>query len=111
MTVEMVGHIGLPEHRGGDGIDHADVHSPSDPLYGANTANDALDIIDCPCDRYRESITGLAAVARALVSDAWGLVLTSNRREKTVALFAAGAEQKLTKIPVGLVPNCRMSSP
>ena len=49
--------------------------------------------IDCARDRYLESISGLTAVAGALVSEAHGLVFTSNRGENTVALFAPGAER------------------
>ncbi|MPZ46263.1 MAG: hypothetical protein GEV05_23330 [Betaproteobacteria bacterium] len=95
----------MPEHRGAGGFDHADVHSPSDRLYVAHPGNDAIDIIDCAAGRYLESIPGLNAVAGALVSEARGLVFTSNRGENTVALFAVGAERELTKIPVGLKPN------
>src|SRR5690606_16553858 len=90
--------------RGAGGFDHADVHL-ANRLYVAHTANDAIDVIDCATGRYLESIPGLTAVAGALVSEVRGLVFTSNRGENTVALFAVGAEQELTKIPVGLKPN------
>ena len=48
MVMKNVGYIDLPEHRGAGGFDHGDIHSPSDRIYVAHTANDALDVIDFP---------------------------------------------------------------
>ena len=48
---------------------------------------------------------GLTAVAGALVSEARGLVFTSNRGENTVSVFAPGAERDAFKVAVGLRPN------
>ena len=93
MAMKNVGYIELPEHRGAGGFDHADVHLPSDRLYIAHTSNDAIDVIDLARDRYIESIHGFSAVAGALVSEARGLVFTSNRGENTVSVFAPGAER------------------
>ncbi len=105
MTLKNVGYIDLPEHRGVGGFDHADVHAPSDRLYVAHTGNDAIDVIDSAQDRYIESMPGLTAVAGALVSEARGLVFTSNRGENTVSVFAPGAERDAFKIAVGVKPN------
>lgn len=105
MVMKNVGYIDLPEHRGAGGFDHGDIHSPSDRIYVAHTANDAIDVIDCAQDRYIESIPGLTAVAGALVSEARGLVFTSNRGENTVSVFAPGAERDAFKIAVGVKPN------
>ena len=105
MTMKNIDYIDLPEHRGAGGFDHADVHSPSDRLYVAHTGNDAIDVIDCAKDRYIESVSGLKAVAGALVSEARGLVFTSNRGENTVSVFAPGAELDAFKIGVGVKPN------
>ena len=103
--MKNVGYIDLPEHRGAGGFDHADVHPPSDRLYVAHTGNDAVDVIDCGRDRYVESISGLKAVAGALVSEARGLVFTSNRGENTISMFTPGAEREAFKIGVGVKPN------
>jgi DNA-binding beta-propeller fold protein YncE len=103
--VKKIGYIDLPEHRGAGGFDHADVHPPSDRLYVAHTGNDAIDVIDCARDRYLESMSGLKAVAGALVSEARGLVFTSNRGENTVSVFAPHAERDAFKIAVGMKPN------
>ena len=103
--MKKVGYINLPEHRGAGGFDHADVHSLSDRLYVAHTGNDALDVIDCAQDRYIDSIPGLTAVAGALVSEARGLVFTTNRGENTVSVFAPRAERNAFKISVGVKPN------
>jgi DNA-binding beta-propeller fold protein YncE len=62
-------------------------------------------VIDLEKDQYIESIPGLTAVAGALVSEARGLVFTSNRGENTVSVFAPGAERDALKIAVGLKPN------
>src|SRR5216684_3475133 len=81
MALRLLGHIELPENRGKGGFDHADIHAPTDRLYVAHTSNDTIDVIDCADDRYIESIPGFTAVAGALVSEARGLVFTSDRRE------------------------------
>jgi DNA-binding beta-propeller fold protein YncE len=105
MTLRSVGHIELPRHRSGGGFDHADVHSPTDRIYVAHTANDSIDVIDCAQDRYIESIPGLTAVAGALVSEARGLIFTTNRGENTVSVFAPGDERNGFKVAVGIRPN------
>src|SRR5512132_1964777 len=105
MALKKIGYIDRPEHRGAGGFDHADIHAPTDRLYVAHTGNDAIDVIDCARDRYVESISGLTGVAGALVSEARGLVFTSNRGEDTVSVFAPGAERNATKIAVGVKPN------
>src|SRR5712664_4907562 len=105
MTLRLLGHIELPANRSEGGFDHADIHSPTYRLYVAHTSNDTIDVIDCADDRYIESIPGFTAVAGALVSEARGLVFTSNRGENTVSVFAPGAERDAYKIAVGVKPN------
>lgn len=105
MPLRLAGYVELPPHNARGGFDHADVHAASDRLYVAHTSNDALDVIDCARERYIESVPGLAAVAGALVSEARGLVFTSNRGENTISMFAPGAERDALKIPVGVKPN------
>src|SRR5262249_50026187 len=105
MTLRLLGHIELPAHRSKGGFDHADIHSPTDRLYVAHTSNDSIDIIDCARDQYLETVNGLTAVAGAVVSEARGLVFTSNRGENTVSVFAPGAERDAFKIAVGVKPN------
>ena len=48
---------------------------------------------------------GLTGVAGALVSEARGLVFTSNRGENTVSVFAPNAERDAFKVAVGVKPN------
>ena len=105
MRLRLLGHIELPPHQSNGGFDHADIHSPTDRLYVAHTCNDSVDVINCAHDRYLESIAGLTAVAGALVSEACGLVFTSNRGEDTVSIFSPCAEQNAFKIAVGMKPN------
>jgi DNA-binding beta-propeller fold protein YncE len=105
MTLRLLGYIDLPAHRSKGGFDHADVHSPTDRIYVAHTANDSIDVIDCAQDRYVESITGLTAVAGALVSEIRNLVFTTNRGENTVSVFAPGRERDAFKVAVGVKPN------
>ena len=105
MTLRRLGHIKLPANRSSGGFDHADIHAPMDRLYVAHTSNDAIDLIDIARDRYIESVPGFTAVAGALVSEARGLVFTSNRGENTVSVFVPGAERDAFKIAVGVKPN------
>ena len=105
MALQLLGHVDLPEHRSSGGFDHADVHSLTDRLYVAHTGNDAIDVIDTAADRYVESVSGFKAVAGALVSEARGLVFTSNRGENSVSVFAPHAERDAFKVAVGVKPN------
>jgi len=105
MTLRLIGHIELPAHRSKGGFDHADIYSPTDRLYVAHTSNDSIDVIDCAGDQYLETVNGLTGVAGALVSEAHGLVFTSNRGEDTVSVFSPGAERAAFKVPVGVKPN------
>jgi DNA-binding beta-propeller fold protein YncE len=105
MALRLLGHIELPPHRSDSGFDHADIHPPTDRIYVAHTSNDSIDVIDCARDLYIESVPGLAAVAGALVSEARGLVFTTNRGENTVSVFAPRAERNAFKIAVGVKPN------
>jgi DNA-binding beta-propeller fold protein YncE len=105
MTLRLLDYIGLPPHQSQGGFDHADIHLPTDRLYVAHTGNNAIDVIDIAQDKYVESISGLTAVAGALVSEEHGLVFTSNRGENTVSVFAPGAERDAFKIAVGEKPN------
>jgi DNA-binding beta-propeller fold protein YncE len=105
MALRLQGYIELPANRAKGEFDHADVHLPTDRLYVAHTGNDALDVIDSARDRYIESMPGLPGVAGALVSEARGLVFTSNRGENTVSVFAPHAERDAFKIAVGVKPN------
>ena len=105
MVLRLLGHIQLPANRAKGGFDHADIHLPTDRLYVAHTSNDAIDVIDSARDLYIESMPGLVAVAGALVSEARGLVFTSNRGENTVSVFSPHAERDAFKIVVGVKPN------
>jgi DNA-binding beta-propeller fold protein YncE len=105
MVLRLLGHIELPANRAKGGFDHADIHLPTDRLYVAHTSNDAIDVIDSARDLYIESMPGLVAVAGALVSEARGLVFTSNRGENTVSVFSPHAERDAFKIVVGVKPN------
>jgi len=105
MALRLLGHIELPAHRSNGGFDHADIHPPTNRIYVAHTSNDSIDVIDCARDRYIESMPGVMGGAGALVSEARGLVFTSNRGENTVSVFAPGAERSAFKIAVGVKPN------
>jgi DNA-binding beta-propeller fold protein YncE len=105
MSLQLLGHIELPENLRPGGFDHAAVHCGSGRLYVAHTANDALDVIDSARDCYLHSIENLRGVAGALVSDEQNLVFTSNRGENTVGIFAPDNEPGLAKVGVGIRPN------
>jgi DNA-binding beta-propeller fold protein YncE len=105
MTLTLIGHVDLPEHKAKGGFDHAAVHAASSHVYVAHTANDSVDVFDPVARKLLFSVPDLAAVAGALVSDESKLVFTSNRGENTIGVFAPGPDPKVTKIPVGLRPN------
>lgn len=105
MSLEPIGEVQLPAHDGPGGFDHAAVHGRRGRLYVAHTANNAVDVIDCATRTYRGSISGLEAVAGALVCEEQDLVFTSNRGENTVGIFPADQEMALVKVKVGLRPN------
>lgn len=104
MALKHVQTIGLPPHAKDGGFDHAAVDTGRGRLYVAHTANDAVDVIDCEAAHYVESIAGLTAVAGAFVSEADGLVFTSNRGENTVGIFGPD-DRDVQRIKVGVKPN------
>ena len=103
MTLKLIGHVDLPEHKAKGGFDHAAVHAASGHVYVAHTANDAIDVFDA--QKYLFSIPGLPGVAGALVSDEANLVFSSNRDENTVGIFAPGPNPGVLKVEVGGAPN------
>jgi DNA-binding beta-propeller fold protein YncE len=103
MTLKLIGHVDLPEHKAKGGFDHAAVHAASGHVYVAHTANDAVDVFDA--QKYLFSIPGLPGVAGALVSDEANLIFSSNRGENTVGIFAPGPDPEVTKVKVGIGPN------
>ena len=104
VPLELLGFVDLPSHVGGGGFDHAAVHPATGRCYVAHTANDAIDVIDLVARTYVGSISGLAAVAGALVAEAPDLVFTSNRGEDTIGIFTpTGGE--VEKVSVGRRPN------
>jgi DNA-binding beta-propeller fold protein YncE len=105
MTLHLLGHVNLPEHRKSGGFDHAAVHAATGHVYVAHTANDAVDVFDPVAAKYLHSVPDLAGVAGALVSDDSQLVFTSNRGENTIGVFTPGPDPKVEKIAVGLRPN------
>ena len=104
-TLQHIGYIELPAHIGAGGFDHAAVHAPTGHVFVAHTANDAVDVFHPALGRHLYSVADLKGVAGVLVNDAAELVITSNRGENTIGIFAPGAHFHLTKIPVGLGPN------
>jgi DNA-binding beta-propeller fold protein YncE len=105
VPLQLLTEIPLPPHTGPGGFDHAAVATGTHTAYLAHTANNALDIIDCESHRYLRSIENLTGVAGAAVSEACGLVMTSNRGEGTVSLIPLRSGAESVKIPVGIRPN------
>jgi DNA-binding beta-propeller fold protein YncE len=97
--------VELPPHVKPGGFDHAAVHEPSGRVYVAHTANDAVDVIEIEARKFVGSISGLPAVAGALVATNPDRVFTSNRGENTVAIFGLDDPASLAKIAVGVRPN------
>ena len=105
MALRLTGYIDLPPHAGPGGFDHAAIHEPTDRVYVAHTANDAVDVIDGVREAFVQSIGGLTAVAGVLVDAARDLAFTSNRGENTVGIFRPGVDNGVTRVAVGVRPN------
>ncbi len=105
MSLRLLGSIDLPAHAKEGGFDHAAVHHGSSRLYIAHTSNDDVDVVDSASDRFRHSMHGLKGVAGVLVSDERDLLFTANRGENTIGIFAAGGEQQMARLSVGIRPN------
>jgi DNA-binding beta-propeller fold protein YncE len=103
--LRLTGTIALPPHIGKGGFDHAAVHAQTGHVYVAHTANDAIDVIDPAVGKRIFSIPGLPGVAGALVCEEWQLIITSNRAENTIGIFAPGPQPAVAKVPVGVGPN------
>jgi DNA-binding beta-propeller fold protein YncE len=101
-ALQHVGYIALPEHAGSGGFDHAAIHSATGRVYVAHTANNAVDVLDTAAGRHLFSIGDLPGVAGVLVSDESQLVVTSNRAENTIGIFALGPDPRVVKIAVGV---------
>jgi DNA-binding beta-propeller fold protein YncE len=99
------GYVALPKHGRTGGFDHAAVHAASGHVYVAHTANDAVDVFDPVSAKYLLSVPDLPGVAGLVISDEAQLVITSNRAENTIGLFAPGPAPQVAKITVGLRPN------
>lgn len=105
VRLRPAGYVALPEHRGKGGFDHAAVHAASGHVYVAHTANNAVDVFDLAAKKFLFSVPQLPGVAGVLVSDEAQLILTSNRGENTIGIFAPGPDPEVAKIAVGLRPN------
>jgi DNA-binding beta-propeller fold protein YncE len=105
MALRHLGFIELPPHQGSGGFDHAAVHEPTGHVYVAHTANDAVDVMDVEQRKYLASITGLPAVAGALMAPSADLVFTSNRGENTVGIGRPSDFGPPDKVAVGVKPN------
>jgi DNA-binding beta-propeller fold protein YncE len=105
MPLRLIGHVELPANKGSGGFDHAAVHAASGHVHVAHTANDAVDVFDPASGKYLYSVPGLTGVAGAFVSDEGGIVISSNRGENTIGVFAPGRDPEVQKIAVGVKPN------
>jgi DNA-binding beta-propeller fold protein YncE len=104
-ALQHVGYIAVPEHTGSGGFDHAAVHAATGHVYVAHTANNAVDVLDPAAGQHLFSIGDLPGVAGVLVSDEAQLIITSNRAENTIGVFAPGPDPRVLKIAVGMRPN------
>jgi len=105
MSLRLLGHIELPAHAKEGGFDHGAVHHASSRLYVAHTSNDDVDVVDSASDCFLRSIRGLKGVAGVLVSEERNSLFTANRGEGTVSIFAAGTEEEIVRVSVGIRPN------
>ncbi len=95
--LQQVGYVALPKHEAAGGFDHAAVHAASGQVYVAHTANNTVDVFDPASAECLFSISGLSGVAEVIVSDQAQLIITSNRSENTIGIFAPGHDPKVRK--------------
>ena len=103
--LSLVGYVSLPKHAGSGGFDHAAPHAATGHVFVAHTANGAVDVFDPIGCTYLYSIENLPGVAGVLVSDDAQLVLSSNRAENMLGVFAPEQHADVFRISVGLRPN------
>jgi DNA-binding beta-propeller fold protein YncE len=103
--LHLASHVDLPEHRRTGGFDHAAVHAPTGRVYVAHTANDTVDVFDPASAKHLFSVPHLPGVAGLVISHDGQVVITSNRAENTIGVFAPTPDPQVLKIPVGLRPN------
>jgi DNA-binding beta-propeller fold protein YncE len=104
-VLQHIGYVALPEHRASGGFDHAAVHVATGHVYVAHTANDAVDVFDPGSQRHLYSVPQLRGVAGVLVSGEAQLIISSNRAENTIGIFAPGPDPQVSKVAVGVRPN------
>ena len=104
-VLRHIGYVALPEHRASGGFDHAAVHVATGHVYVAHTANDAVDVFDPGSQRHLYSVPQLRGVAGVLVSGEAQLIISSNRAENTIGIFAPGPAPQVSKVAVGVRPN------
>jgi len=104
-ALELAGYIELPAHTGRGGFDHAAVHAASGHVFVAHTANDAVDVFDPASGRHIYSVANLPGVAGALVSEECNLVVSSNRGDDSIAMFAPVQGAPVRYVRVGHRPN------
>src|SRR5258706_13552677 len=92
-----IGYIDLPAHRGKGAFDHAAVHAASGHVYVAHTANDAVDVFDPTTKKFLFSIPQLPGSAGVLISDEAQLIISANRSENTIGVFAPGPNPEVRK--------------
>jgi DNA-binding beta-propeller fold protein YncE len=103
--LKLVGHVGLPEHRGKGGFDHAAAHAATGHVYVAHTANDTVDVFDPASQKFLFSVPEMPGSAGVLISDKAKLIISANRSENTIGVFAPGPNPEVVRIAVGLNPN------
>jgi hypothetical protein len=68
-------------------------------------ANDAVDVLDPGAGRYLFSIPDLRGIAGVLVSQERLFVITSNRGENAIGIFAPGDDPRVGKVSRGTAPE------
>ena len=98
-----IGYVGLPNHEGSGGFDHAACHAETGHVYVAHTANSAVDVFDPASRRHLFSVAKLPGVAGVPVSDS-PTHHYSNRAENTVAIFPP-VPTRVSKATLASVPT------
>jgi hypothetical protein len=96
------------------GFDHADVYQDGPGtfrLYVAHTGVDRVEVIDCAAGAWLRALPGHPGVAGVLISQAAGLLFTSDRAAAQVCVYRCSDERLLARVRVGPHPNCLAFDP
>jgi DNA-binding beta-propeller fold protein YncE len=104
MTLLASQFVDLPPYRSGD-FDHADVHIGSGRVYVANTATEAVEVIDGEQAKHLTTLTGCPEASGVICAQNENLVFAASRGAGKTLVIDALANRILREVQTGSMPN------